>query len=448
MGIFRSYDIRGIYPNELNEEIAFKIGAAFGTYINGKIVVGCDSRLSSPSLKKALIKGLLSTGSNVIDIGLTTTPIVMFSTRYLNCNGAVMVSASHNPKNYNGFKLYGKNGLPIGMGYGMEKVQEIFEKESFLKGKGKVEKKSIFKEYSNFLISHVKINKPLKMKVVVDCGNGSPGKIYPKILKKIGIEVYELYCEPDGNFPNHEPDPSKEDNLKDLRKKVLEIGADLGFAYDGDGDRVIVINKEGSIVYVGVVFSILIRSSLEKYPGGKVIYTVVDSRAIEETIKKNGGIPVVCRVGHTHISQKMFKEDAVLAGEISGHYYFKETLGSDDALFATLKLIEYLMNSGKNISYFDKELPRYYSEISEKSRYPIKESEKFSFIEKLKKEFEEKGYKIDTTDGVKVIFDDGWLLIRPSHTEAVVAIVYEAINKEAFEKIKKLADEIIKRIPR
>ncbi|MCW1310017.1 MAG: phosphomannomutase, partial [Candidatus Parvarchaeota archaeon] len=203
MSIFRSYDIRGIYPNDLNEKLAFDIGAAFGTYIKGKIVVGCDSRLSSPPLKKALIKGLLSTGANVIDIGLTTTPIVMFATRYLNCDGGVMVSASHNPKNYNGFKLYGKNGLPIGMDYGMEKVQEIFEKKSFSKGEGKSTRKRIFNQYSKFILSQIKIKKPLKMKVVVDCGNGSPSIIYPKILKRIGLDVYELYCGPDGNFPNH-----------------------------------------------------------------------------------------------------------------------------------------------------------------------------------------------------------------------------------------------------
>jgi len=443
--IFKPYDVRGIYPEEINEEIAFKIGAAFGTYVKGKIVVGHDSRLSSPSLKKALVKGLISTGANVIDIGLTTTPIVTFATRYLNCEGGVMVSASHNPKNYNGFKFYGKNGLPIGMGYGLEKIKEIFESNSFLKGKGKVIKRRILKPYSKFLLSQIKIEKAVKMKVVVDCGNGSAGIIYPKILKKIGLKVHEICCEPNGNFPNHEPDPSKEENLEDLKEKVVKINADMGFAYDGDGDRLVVIDKNGKVVNSAVIFSILIKSALEKSPGGKIIYTVVDSRAIEEMIRKNNGIPVACRVGHTFISQKMNEENAILAGEISGHYYFKEMFGCDDALFATLKLIEYLVNSGKDLEYFDKALPKY---LSKRLRYPIEESEKVSFVENLKEEFLRKKYRIDTTDGVKVIFEDAWLLVRASNTEPLIVIVYEGVNKEAFEKMESLAEEIVKKIPK
>jgi len=446
MSIFRAYDIRGIYPKEINEETALKIGKAFGTFNPGKIIVGDELRLSGPSLKKELIKGLLSTGATVIDIGTVTSPIVMFATRYLKCNGGINVTASHNPKEYNGFKFYYKNGMPIDFETGLIKIQDIFENEKFAEGKGKLIKKDIIKDYSDFILRMIKIKKP--MKIVVDAGNGSTGKIYPNILKKVGLNVYELFCEPDGNFPNHEPNPSKTENLGHLQEKVLELGADLGFAYDGDGDRLAVVDKNGSIAYVGVVFSILIKNALEKEPGSKVIYTVLDSKAIDDIIREQGGIPVVCRVGHTYITQKMIEEKAVIAGEISGHYYFKETYGADDALFASLKLIETLVNSNQLISDFSDRFPKYFSQVSEGLRVPIKETEKFNFIEKLKNDFRNRDFNIDTTDGVKVFFEDGWALFRPSNTEPIISISYEAEDETSFERIKKFVDDIITRIPR
>jgi phosphomannomutase len=448
MNIFRAYDVRGVYPTEIDEKIALKIGKAFGTFNSGKIVVGNELRLSSPSLKKELIKGLLSSGATVIDIGTVTSPIVMFATRNLNCDGGVNVTASHNPKEYNGFKFYRRNGIPIDFETGLIKIQDIFEKEKFSEGKGKLIKKNIIKDYSNFILRMIKIKKPIKMKIVVDAGNGSTGRIYPDILKKLGLKVYELFCEPDGNFPNHEPNPSKTENLEHLQEKTLELGADLGFAYDGDGDRLAVVDKNGSIVYVGVVFSILIKNALEKEPGSKVIYTVLDSKAIDDVIREQGGIPVVCRVGHTYITQKMIDEKAVIAGEISGHYYFKETHGADDALFASLKLIETLVNSNKEISDFANRFPKYFSQVSEGLRIPIKESEKFNFIEKLKNDFKNRDFNIDTTDGVKIFFEDGWALFRPSNTEPMISISYEAEDETSFERMKKFVDDIISRIPR
>jgi len=448
MSIFRAYDVRGIYPEEINEEIALKIGKAFGTFNPGKIVVGDELRLSSPSLKKEFIKGLVSTGTTVIDIGTVTSPIVMFATRYFNYDGGVNVSASHNPKQYNGFKFYSKGSIPIDFETGLIKIKKIFNNENFAKGEAKLIKKNIINDYSAFILNLIEMKKPINMKVVVDAGNGSTGKIYPNILRKAGIEVHELFCEPDGNFPNHEPNPTKTENLVTLQETVLESDADLGFAFDGDGDRMAVIDENGSIVYVGIVFSILIKSALEKKPGSKIVYTILDSKAIDDVIRKHGGIPVVCRVGHTYITQRMIDEQAAVAGEISGHYYFKETHGADDALFACLRLIEYLTKSEKKISDFADEFPKYFSQVSEGLRVPIKEREKFSFIDALKKEFESKGFKIDTLDGVKIIFDDGWALFRPSNTEPIISMSYEAYNKKAFERIKKFVDDIVKKIPR
>jgi len=448
MSIFRAYDVRGIYPTELNEETALKMGKAFGNFNPGKIIVGNDLRLSGPALKKELIKGLLSTGATVIDIGMATSPITMFATRHLKCDGGVIVSASHNPKEYNGFKFYYKDGIPVSYESGLNKIEKIFNEGKFSEGEGKLIKKDVIEDYADFLLNKINLKKPVRMKVVVDAGNGTTGTIYPKILRELGIDVIELYCEPDGNFPNHEPNPFKPGVLVDLQKKVVETKADLGFAFDGDGDRLAVVDEKGKVVYVGLIFSILIDNLLKKEPRSKVVYTVIDSKAIEDVIRNKGGVPIVCRVGHTYITEKIIEEDAVIAGEISGHYFFKDTNGADDALFACLKLIETLVTSGKKISDFDKEFPKYMSEVSEALRFPVKASEKFPFIEGLKKEFIQKGYKIVTIDGVKVIFEDGWALFRPSNTEPIISMSYEAYNQDAFKRIKKFIEEIKEKIPR
>jgi phosphomannomutase/phosphoglucomutase len=448
MSIFRAYDVRGVYPTDLNEKIALKMGKAFGTLNPGKIIVGNDVRLSSPSLKKELIKGLISTGCDVIDIGMVTTPMVIFSTKHLKCDGGVMVTASHNPKEFNGFKFNDSNAVPISYESGLNKIQEIFDEEKFSTGSGKVIKKNILKEYSEFLLNKIDMKNSVDMKIVVDAGNASPGSIYPKVLRKIGVDVHELYCEPDGNFPNHQPDPTKKENMVDLQRKVLDIGANLGFAYDGDGDRLGVVDKNGKNLEPNKIFALLIKQALESKPNSKIVYDVLSSMMIEDIIRKHNGIPVVSKVGHTYITQRMVGENAVLAGELSGHYYFEETFCSDDALFASLKLIEFLTKSGRKLNEHFKDLPRYYSQVSEGMRVPIKESEKFSFIENLKEELRKKGYKIDTLDGVKIIFEDGWALLRSTHTESKISVVYESRSKEGFRKIEKFINDIVGRIPR
>jgi len=446
--IFKAYDVRGIYPTMLDERTALKIGKAFGTYCPGKVVVGNDTRLSGPSLKKKLIEGLVSTGAHVADVGMTTSPALMFSTRFLDCDGGVMVTASHNPKEYNGFKFYRKNGIPISYEMGLNKIQDLIEQEKFLRGKGKVETTSIHDSYISFLLQNIKFKKKPTFKIVVDAGNGAGGIVNPSALKKAGLEVVELFCNPDGNYPNHQPDPSKPENVIALKSKVLETGADLGFGYDGDGDRLAVVNSEGNTVPNGVVFSILIQNALAQNPNGKVVYTALDSKAIDDVIRQHGGVPIVCRVGHTYITMKLLEENAGVAGEISGHYYFRETHGADDALFASLKIIESLVDSGKTLADYSKEYPQYYSQVSEKYRFPVKESEKFPFIEQLKTRFKHEGHKIDTLDGVKVLFDDGWAMFRPSNTEPVISISYEAKAKQSFDKIEKLVQEIVATIPK
>jgi len=448
MSIFRAYDVRGIYPTDLNEEIVLKIGKAFGTFNPGKIVVGNDARISSPSLKKELIKGLISTDCDVIDIGMVPTPMVIFSTKHLGCDGGIMATASHNPKEFNGFKFNDTNAIPISYESGLNRIQEIIKEEKFSTGSGKVIRKNVEEKYTEFLLSKIDIKKQLKMKVVVDAGNGSTGLIYPKVLRKIGVDVHEIYCEPDGNFPNHQPDPTKKENMLDLQKKVLEFKADLGFGYDGDGDRFGVVDGDGKIVEPNKIFALLIKQSLSNRPGSKVVFDALSSMMIEDTIKKHAGIPIVSKVGHTYITQRMFKENAVLSGELSGHYYFKETFYCDDALFASLRLIEFLTKTGKKLNEHFKDLPKYYSQVSEGMRIPVKQSEKFSFIENLKQDLRNKGYKIDTLDGVKILFDDGWALLRPAQTESKISVAYESRNGEEFKKIKKFVDKIVERIPK
>jgi phosphomannomutase/phosphoglucomutase len=441
--VFRAYDIRGIYPNEINEEFAKKIGKAFGTFIgkNKKIVIGSDCRLSSPSLKQNLIEGLTSTGITVIDIGIVPTPLVIFTVAYYGFDGGVQVTASHNPKEYNGFLFYGKKGIPIGQNNGLLKIKEIFEKGKFITGNGSVTKKNIFTDYKKFVLEKVDI-KSSKLKVVVDAGNGVAGIVVPKILKEVGVEVFELFCELDGNFPNREPEPTPE-NLGTLRKKVLEINADLGLAYDGDCDRLVAIDEKGNILQPAELFGIFIKSYLEK-GGKKVVHDALTSAAVDELIKKYNGLPIACRVGHVFIHSKLLEEEAVIGGEVSGHYFFKEMFGADDVIFATLKLIEYLTKSGKKLSQCYEKLSYPY----ETFRIKTLEERKFEFIEKLKEKFEKSGYKVDCLDGVKVIFDDGWALFRASQTEPKISIAFEAKDKESFEKIKNFVEKIVKTIPK
>jgi phosphomannomutase/phosphoglucomutase len=447
MKIFRAYDVRGVYPKEIDERTALRMGKALGTFNPGKIVVGNDSRLSGPSLKRKLIEGLISTGCDVVDIGMAATPMIIFSTMHLKCDGGVMVTASHNPKEFNGFKFNGSDGIPISFESGLNKIEEIFEIGEFSQQKGSVSKIDLTRDYAEFLLLKVSNLHSTRMKIVVDAGNGSPGSIYPKILRETGVDICELYCEPDGNFPNHQPDPSKRENMRDLQRRVLETQANLGFAYDGDGDRLGVVDENGNIVDPNRVFALLIKQTLESRPNSKIVYDVLSSMMIEDTIRKHNGVPIVSKVGHTYIAQRMAEEDAALGGELSGHYYFEEIFCADDALFASIKLIELLTKSNREITDHLKDLPKYHSQVSEAFRFPISESEKFSFMKNLEIELREKGYKINTLDGVKIAFEDGWALLRLAHTESKISVAYESRNQEGFTKIKKFVDEIVRRIP-
>lgn len=441
--VFRAYDIRGIYPRDIDEKFALNIGKAFGTYGNGKVVVGMDSRLSSPSLKKEVIKGLVSSGSDVMDIGTVITPMVLFSTVFYRYDGGIMITASHNPKQWNGFLFSDNNGMAISYERGLKEIEKIFEGRNFSEGefsKGKVNQKNVIDDYSDFMIRKLGVEDPINMKVVVDAGNGSAGKIAPHILRKIGVKVQKVFCELDGKFPNREPEPRK-GNLDEIKKEVLKNKADLGLAYDGDGDRLVAIDEKGNILEPNQLFSIFVKSYLEKNKE-KIVHDALTSDTIPELVKNYNGLPVRCRVGRVFIASKVANEEAALAGEISGHYYFREMFGADDAMFASLKLIKFLADKGKKLSE-SYNLPDY---IFGSRRVKVKEREKFEFIENIKNRF--KGYELDLIDGVKVIFDGGWALFRPSNTESKISISYEARDRENFREIEKFVNNIVEDIPR
>ena len=438
-GIFRAYDIRGIYGKDLTEETASRIGAAFGTINKGTIAVGMDARLSGPSLKQKLIEGLVSAGCSVIDVGMITTPMMIFAVGGYKLDGGIMITASHNPKDYNGFKVFEKGAMPISYESGLSRMEQLVKSGKFANGSGKVEAKNILHDYERFLLEKVRISK--RMKLVVDAGNGAAGRVSCNVLRKAGFEVIELFCEPDGNFPNHTPDPTEPENIEKLKEEVKQAHADLGLAFDGDGDRLGIVDRHGKEISGNDVFIMLAKHALAKHKGGKIVINAQCSMAVEDCVKKHGGVPVDCKVGHTYIAQKMAEENAVFAGELSGHYFFRETFSGDDALLAGLKLLEFI-SDGADLEREISNIPRYHSEIAENIVIPVKEEDKAPSMEMIRKMCIEKGYRFSDMDGIKILFKDGWAIFRPSNTSPLIRYGFEARSREEFEKIRKVVDEI------
>ncbi len=442
--IFRAYDVRGTYPAEVNEEIAYLIGRAFATVFNGAIVVGGDARLSTPALKESLIKGLVDSGATVVDIGMVPTPVTYFACyKLLKCSG-VMVTGSHLAKEFNGFKFCDSDGIPIGYDMGLDKVKELVMSKKFREGKGSVKMMQVDDDYLKFIksLSKVKLD---GIKIVVDGANGSAGKLYCKILRECGAEVIELYCEPDGSFPNHTPDPMDKKFIIDLEAKVKENKADIGLAFDGDGDRINMVDDTGKTTNSNHIFSLMVEDMLKENKGGTIVHEVLTSKLVDDVITKNGGNSITWNVGHTLIAKKCFEENAILAGEVSGHYFFKEANYTDDVLIAGLRIIKIIKESGTSLSELVNKYPLYHEY---RERVPVKEESKFQFIEDLKGKLSSQGFDIITLDGVRVNFKNGWMIFRPSNTEAKISIACESSDKQEFEKIKQMVGEIVKTIPR
>lgn len=440
--IFREYDIRGVYGKDFTDETAYLIGKAFVSLAYKELKrkpenfsIGIDARLSSESLKKALITATVECGIDVFDIGLCPTPLQYFSLFRLSLDGGIMITASHNPPEFNGFKLsIGKETIS---GEKIKQLKKIIEQKDFydFDKTGKVKKYDIVNDYINYMLNHFSSFDGIK--VAVDSGNGTAGIVAPEILKRLGAEVFELYSEPDGRFPNHHPDPVVIENLKDLRKTVLEKEAHLGIGFDGDADRIGVIDEAGEVVWGDMLMIIFAKDILEKNHRAKVIGEVKCSKVMYDEIKKIGGIPIMWKTGHSLIKKKMKEEKALLAGEMSGHIFFSDRyFGYDDAIYAALRLIEIIKNSGK--PYGVKKLLEGIKTMfgTPEIRIDCPDEKKFMVVEKMKEHFKE--FKCDFTDGVRVDFPKGWALVRASNTQPAIVVRFEAETEEDLEYIKLL----------
>lgn len=435
--IFRQYDIRGIAGKDLNEDIAEAIGKAFGTYTaksgEKKAVVGYDNRISSESIKTALIKGITSTGIDVLDCGTIISPALYYSRILFGTNAGVMVTASHNPPEYNGFKLCSIDGGTM-YGQQLQDIKEMIEQENYISGNGIVKKVEIIESYIEMIAEKIKLSK--KLKVVVDCGNGTASLFAVKLFEKMGCEVIPIFCDSDPLFPNHFPDPVKAENLKDAKEVVLKNNADLAIGFDGDGDRLGVVDEKGNIIWGDQLMILFWREIMPKHPGAKAIVEVKCSQSLVDEIKKLGGEPLFYKTGHSLIKAKMKEINAIFTGEMSGHMFFAdEYYGFDDALYAAGRLLRILSNTDKTLSELLSDINKYYS--TPEIRVKSSDTEKFEQVEKVRRFFREKGTPMIEVDGVRAIFKDGWGLVRASNTGPELIVRCEDKTQEGLEEIIK-----------
>jgi phosphomannomutase/phosphoglucomutase len=432
--IFRAYDIRGVVDRALTTDAVKLIGRAIGSEAiqRGRqtVVVGRDGRLSGPALSDALIAGLMETGCDVKDIGVVPTPVLYFAVNYLDTQTGVVVTGSHNPPDYNGLKMVIDGETLSG-----ESIQDLRERivaENFISGRGSVETINVVPDYVERIRSDVAVARPLK--VVVDCGNGVAGAVAPQLLRDIGCKVTELFCEVDGNFPNHHPDPSKAENLKDLISAVKQNQADIGLAFDGDGDRLGVVTAEGSVVWPDRVLMLFAGDILDRNPGGQVIYDVKCTRHLDRIIREHGGRPLMWKTGHSFIKAKIKDTGALLAGEMSGHIFFKERwYGFDDGLYAAARLLEILGKDERPVTEVFDSLPDSFN--TPELNVIMQEGEPQKFIDKLLASAHFEEATISTIDGLRADFEDGWGLVRASNTTPVLVLRFEADSESALARI-------------
>ena len=435
--IFRAYDIRGVLGKTLTNGVARQIGRAIGSEARDRglreIAVGRDGRLSGPELAAALIEGLRSTGCDVIDIGAAPTPVLYFATYHLNVGSGVMVTGSHNPPDYNGFKI-----VLGGETLAESAIQDLYARiaeNRFSSGSGGLQSMDVTRDYIDRITSDVMIEH--KLKVVVDCGNGIPGAVAPAVLEGIGCEVLPLYCDVDGKFPNHHPDPSDPHNLQDLIMSVKQMNADLGLAFDGDGDRLGVVTPTGEIIYPDRLLMLFARDVLTRNPGATIIYDVKCTGKLQSQILQAGGSPIMWKTGHSLIKSKMRETDAELAGEMSGHFFFRERwYGFDDGIYSAARLMEILAADveGRTAQQVFDSLPKGVS--TPELKIAMAEGEHYRFIEKFKEKSSFEGARVTTIDGVRADWPDGWGLVRASNTTPVLVLRFDADNDAALQRIQ------------
>lgn len=434
--IFKAYDIRGTYPDQVNGEAAYSIGKAFARYAGGGLVVGRDVRKSSDEIYDNFVKGASEMGSDVVDLGIVTTPMLNFAVAHLGFSGGAMVTASHNPANYNGIKLIGPKAVQLNKEKGISEIKEMVYKNNFEKSDslGVITKKDILTEYVDFICNKIGDVKPLK--IVVDCGNGVAGITASPTFKKMSLNVEKMYFEPDGDFPNHPANPAEAENLVDAEEKVKEVGADLGIVFDGDGDRAFIIDEHGKTHNVGFLLAAIADQELKSHQGEKIYYDLRFSKGVVETIEKAGGVAVKTKVGNPFFKQQLILEGGLMAAEYSGHFMYSEFYGLDDGLFSALKVIYWLSKSGKSFSEFIAPYEKN-NFVTGEINFEVEDPKKV--IANLENSF--KDGSIDHLDGLTIEYENWWLNLRASNTEPVIRLNIEASSAELLEEKK---EEIIK----
>ena len=432
--IFRAYDIRGIVDEQLSDAMLYHIGLAVGTQVkrNGEdsIAVGADGRLSSPRLSQALMAGLADTGCRVLNLGAVPTPVLYFGVKTLGTASGIMLTGSHNPSNYNGCKIViGGHTLANDS---IIALYDLIKLQDYELGIGAIEEHIIDQVYRDRIDSDVKLARPLK--VVLDAGNGIAGDIAPKLFKQLGCDVIPLFCEVNGNFPNHHPDPGKPANLVDLQAAVAKHKADIGLAFDGDGDRVGVITETGQMIYPDKLLMLFAEDVISRNPRAEIIYDVKCTRLLEPFIQSKGGVPTMWKTGHSLIKSKMIETGALLAGEMSGHIFFKERwYGFDDGIYSAVRLCEILASTSESASAMFRRFPEDVS--TPEINIQVTEEEKFDLVTQLQSAHFPTG-KVSTIDGIRVDYVDGWGLVRASNTTPVLVLRFEGQNQAVLQRIK------------
>lgn len=440
--VFREYDIRGIVGTEITEAEVERLGRAFGTAMarqgKGRLVIGRDCRLTSERFRDRLAAGLVSTGMDVTDVGVCTSPVLYFAIRHFETDGGVMITASHNPPEYNGFKIC--DGPDTISGAEVQKLRAVFEAGDFITGSGKLESGDAITPYKRNILETIRMARPLR--VGIDAGNATGGPIALPVLEALGCNVFPLYCDMDGTFPNHEPDPTILDNLHDLIALVKSEKLDVGIAFDGDCDRIGVVDHNGHVVYGDRLMIVFAREILERRPGTTFLSEVKCSKTLYDDIEKRGGRAVMGKAGHSLIKAKMKEVGAVLAGEMSGHMFFKDRyFGFDDAVYAACRLVEILSATGKTLPELLEGVPETFT--TPEIRVDCPDETKFDVVERAKKRFVEEGRDVIDIDGARIVFPDGWGLVRASNTQPVLVLRFEAESAERLETIRRYVESVI-----
>ena len=443
--IFRAYDIRGIAGKELTEEGIFYIGKAIGTLILSEgrksLLTARDGRISGPSLLRSFQEGVLTSGCNITDLGLNPTPLLYFATFKTKTPDGVMLTGSHNPKNYNGLKIViNKKSITSRK---IEEIKNMISNDNYFSGSGERSKLEIKNDYLMELQEKIKLES--KLKVCLDCGNGAGGLVAPDAFKILGINLIEMFSNVDGEFPNHHPDPSNLENLKDLQNKVLETNSDLGIALDGDGDRVGLVDNKGEVIFPDTYMMLLAEDVLEKHRSGSIVYDIKCSNNLKNVILNSNGTPVVSRTGHSYIKSKIIEENALLGGEMSGHIFFNDDwYGFDDGIYSALRLIEILSRRKSSPYQIFANYPKNYS--TPEINIPISDKRKFEIIEGLKPIVNKNEYKLVEIDGIRLEKENCWGLIRASNTSPNLVLRFEGKSEQDLNEIKNYFKEILSKI--